>query len=144
MKSLWNIIFVCVLANAALAQSGGTTEAQSDNDLSWLNGGWAGVGYQAPTNTHWDIELSYDAGRNKFKINYPTLNCSGKWEVKSIEPNKVQLTEYIQKGKSNCDNVVQVVVTHISAEYISVAYFLPNLYDGVVAYAVLRRKVGKA
>jgi hypothetical protein len=115
------------------------TEKQEINDLSWLNGTWTGVGYQSPTNSNWKVRMSYDKNTNKFSINYPSLNCSGKWKLQSNETNKITFTEYITKGKQNCDNEVKVVLSRIDDEYVNIAYFLPGQYDGVVAYGVLRK-----
>lgn len=112
-----------------------------DKNISWLDGTWTGVGYQSPTNTTWDIKLNYEDKGKNISIGYPTLNCSGQWELQDYEKNRAVFIERITKGVNNCDNNVTVIVTKVSEYYISVAYFLPDLYDGVVAYSILKKEV---
>jgi hypothetical protein len=111
----------------------------AQSSAPWLGGDWQGIGYQAPTDTHWPIELTYDQGSKMLQVNYPSLSCSGHWELVETKEGYAEFVERITTGQQNCDNNVKVVVTRIDEEYISIAYFLPDLYDGVVAYSVLRK-----
>jgi hypothetical protein len=106
----------------------------------WINGTWQGIGYQAPTNTAWKIDLKYDVKSESFSINYPSLNCSGQWELIESENNRLVFVERITTGLDKCDNNVKVIVNYVEGSYISVAYFLPDVYDDVVASAVLKKK----
>jgi hypothetical protein len=111
----------------------------AQSSAPWLGGNWQGIGYQAPTDTHWPIELTYDQESKLLQVNYPSLSCSGHWELVETKEGYAEFVERITAGQQNCDNNVKVVVTRIDEEYISIAYFLPDLYDGVVAYSVLRK-----
>ena len=51
--------------------------------------------------------------------------------------------EKITEGVDNCDNNVKVVVNYVDENYISIAYFIPLIFDNVVAYSVLKRKQKK-
>ena len=106
----------------------------------WLEGTWHGIGYQAPTNSAWKIDLDYDT--KSFNISYPSLNCSGHWELLEYKNNRAIFVEKITEGVENCDNNVKVVVNYIDDNFISVAYFLPRILDDVVASGVLK-KTGK-
>lgn len=107
---------------------------------SWLYGHWEGIGYQAPTNSAWNIDLKCLKEKNSFSINYPSLYCNGHWELLESEINRLVFVERITEGLDKCDNNVKVVVTYIDNQYISVAYFLPDYYDNVVASGVLKKK----
>ncbi len=109
----------------------------------WLHGEWEGIGYQAPTNSAWNIELNYDAQKKSFSINYPTLNCSGHWELIESKENRLVFVEKITEGLDKCDNNVKVIVNYVEESFISVAYFLPGIYENVVASSVLKKKVLK-
>jgi len=106
----------------------------------WINGTWEGIGYQTPTNSAWKIDLEYDAKSESFSIHYPSLNCSGEWELLESENNRLVFVERITTGLDKCDNNVKVIVNYVEASYINVAYFLPDVYDNVVASAVLKKK----
>ncbi|MCB0707046.1 MAG: hypothetical protein KDC34_17140 [Saprospiraceae bacterium] len=107
--------------------------------LPWLEGHWEGVGYQVPTDSHWEIELTFDSLNAQLLIEYPSLSCSGHWELVDSREGYAEFVERITEGVDKCDNGGKVVVTQIDSEYLSVAYFLPEYYDGVVAQAVLRK-----
>jgi len=135
-----HIIFLLVISLAISCTTASKTAQKEEIDkFSWLNGTWTGIGYQSPTDTNWKIRMSYNETTGSFAINYPSLNCSGNWKLQSSKPNKIVFTEYITKGKQNCDNEVKVVLSHIDDEYINIAYFMPGRYNGVVAYGVLRK-----
>jgi uncharacterized protein YprB with RNaseH-like and TPR domain len=106
----------------------------------WLHGSWEGVGYQSPTNSAWQIELTYDAVNKSFAINYPSLECSGGWKLLEAKANRLVFVEIITDGLDKCDNNVKVIVNYVDEDYISVAYFLPRQIDNVVAYSVMKRK----
>lgn len=106
----------------------------------WLHGSWEGIGYQAPTNSAWQIELNYDGQNNSFSINYPGLECSGNWQLLESKGNRLVFVEQITDGKDKCDNNVKVIVNYVDEDYISVAYFLPEHIDNVVAHSVMKRK----
>lgn len=106
----------------------------------WLFGSWEGVGYQSPTNSTWRIELNYDILNKSFSINYPSLECSGNWQLLEAKDNRLVFVEQITDGQDKCDNNVKVIVNYVDEDYISVAYFLPKQIDNVVAFSVMKRK----
>ena len=133
-KSMRMVFFILLLSTIAYANHGFGQES-----LNWLNGHWEGVGYQPPTNTSWDVVLDFDPTANSIKIQYPTLSCSGEWQLKKSSKGRAEFIEKIQLGTEKCDQDVKVIVQQIDDCYISVTYFLPGRYDGVVANAVLNR-----
>lgn len=135
MRRIQMALFVFILLLPNLGRSQEIPE--------WLNGEWEGVGYQAPTNSTWQIDLSYDKSKNSISIGYPSLNCSGHWELLEARENRLVLVERITEGIDNCDNNVRVVVNYVDEDYISIAYFIPEIFDNVVAYAVMKRKQKK-
>ena len=116
------------------------TALPAQDALSWLYGHWKGTGYQVPTNSTWDIDMTYDPVTGVISIKYPSLKCGGNWQFVKTIGKGAEFTEWIEEGKENCDDAVKIVVTYIDEEYVSVAYFLPDLYDGVVAHSVLRKQ----
>lgn len=119
----------------------GTQAYSQSKKIKWLDGVWVGVGYQPPTKSNWQIKLEVNASENSILIDYPDLECSGKWEIKSLKKNKKsEFEEIILEGLNVCDNHVKVIIQPIDEHYLSVSYFLPS-YDGVAAFSVLRKQV---
>ncbi|MBR9920690.1 MAG: hypothetical protein GYB31_07600 [Bacteroidetes bacterium] len=112
-------------------------------EIPWLKGSWHGIGYQAPTDSNWEIVLKYDEDIGNLNVSYPSLECGGSWKLVESREGYAEFVEQITEGTENCDNSVKVVVTQIDDEFISVAYFLPEYFDGVVAYSVMRKKEGE-
>jgi len=104
-----------------------------NDELAWLKGEWRGIGYQIDEQT-WPVVLRCDGKR--VLVQYPSLECSGSWELQSVQNYRVRFQELILDGKDNCNEVVQIVVNKVDERHVSIAYFLPG-YPDVVAYAVL-------
>jgi hypothetical protein len=109
----------------------------AQKELEWLNGTWTGKGYQVDDQT-WSIEFKYDNERGVSYIQYPSMNCHGQWKYVKKDDCVYIFLEKISHGE--CDNDIHVYVTRIDNDHLSVAYFLPNVMEGVVAYSVLTRK----
>ena len=131
------LAFFLLASHGVPAQTSPGPSGSKQKPVSWLEGKWKGTGYQAPTQSDWSIVLDYDKESKSFQISYPSLNCSGRWELVKKKKGYAEFVEVIQEGLENCDNNVKVVVTQIDERFVSVAYFLPEIFDGVVASAVL-------
>lgn len=93
-------------------------------DLSWLNGNWAGVGFQPEAgNDTWTIKFFCNVDKEVFTIQYPSLNCQGFWKVLEKEKNRVVFQEQIAKGEHNCMLVGTVVITKVDDDHISYSFF---------------------
>ena len=66
----------------------------------WLNGIWEGTGYQWETETAWP--MTFSAADNDYRINYPSLNCSGKWLLLNATLDSASYKEEITIGAENC------------------------------------------
>ena len=67
-----------------------------------MHGIWSGVGYQEAMNAEWDIELSCDANTGDIKISYPSISCSGVWELQNANNYRAEFLEVIQEEQDNC------------------------------------------
>lgn len=98
-------------------------------DISWLNGNWAGVGYQSgAVNETWTIKFFCNVDKEVFTIQYPSLNCQGFWKVSEKEKNRVIFKEQIAKGDHTCILTGTVIVTRVDDDHISYSFF--NEIDG--------------
>lgn len=107
----------------------------------WLNGIWAGVGYQpdALNQTAWKIVLDYNYSTKEIRIDYPSFPCGGNWRLVKADNNKAVFIENITDGKEKCLDQETVVITKIDENYITVSYFLPEKFKGVISFSTLQK-----
>jgi hypothetical protein len=91
-------------------------------DITWLDGTWEGVGYQAG-DSPWTIEVDCNAEKELFLIRYPSLNCQGFWTIESAETNQVVFREKIATGEHICMLEGILVVTRVDETHITYTYF---------------------
>jgi len=105
---------------------------------SWLEGNWTGIGFQPGDLKNWQVDLTVQDGF--IDISYPDVGegCSGNWQLADKKKNVYHFTEKIVEG--DCDPIVEVYITRISADAISVAYYIPDAMEGVIAHTVLERE----
>ncbi len=109
----------------------------------WLNGSWNGIGYQPLALNHdvWNIYLNYDNQNEVITIEYPDFPCSGHWKLVSANKNIAEFVEYIEEGKELCNDQGKIIVTKIDEKYITISYFLPEIFDGVIAFSTMERVI---
>ena len=102
----------------------------------WLTGTWEGTGYQIDDNSTWTMRLS--AGSGKFSIEYPSLNCGGKWELRHLTARRAIFTERLSYGKEKCTDNSTVVIERLSNRQLVVLFTNPGEKD-VNASGILNR-----
>jgi hypothetical protein len=107
------------------------------SNRAWLNGTWEGTGYQIDTNSTWTMRLKVRGHR--YTIEYPSLNCGGRWRLLSINANRARFLERITFGREECVDRGKVVIEKLSGAQI--AYRFSNRVTAeVTASAILNRK----
>ena len=106
--------------------------------IDWLQGVWKGVGHQID-GQRWDVEFKQKDGR--YSISYPSLGCSGYWEIVQQDCQRITFVEIITKN-TVCDQRGRVVVTKINDYSIGVAWFILDYSEKVpVAFTVLSKEI---
>lgn len=104
---------------------------------SWLRGTWEGTGYQTDDASTWTMLLT--AGRRRFRIQYPSLNCSGEWRLLHRNGNEARFRERISVGKVQCTDGGLVVVRKLNSRQIVYLFSNPGSRK-VIASAVLNKR----
>jgi hypothetical protein len=86
--------------------------------------------------------LDYDVSANRRSVEYPTFPCRGFWALEKADDRRAEFVEHITDGADQCQDGSRVVVTKIDDHYVSIAYFLSGLHEGVIAFSVLERHKG--
>jgi hypothetical protein len=130
LKTVATFVLLVLLASAVSAQ--GKTPK-----VKWLNGTWEGTGYQIDNNETWTMKLTV-RGR-AYRIEYPSLQCGGKWIPLSINQSHARFIEKITENLEACTNNGNVVIEKLSRRQIAFRY--ANRGSGeVTASAILNRK----
>lgn len=109
---------------------------------SWLSGTWIGIGYQTDDNSTWAMKLTITPpknGRRKFSIDYPSLNCGGRWKLLKTSQHKLVFREQLSFGQERCANNGRVWLERVNRK--QVLYWYSNQGTRqITASAVLNRQ----
>jgi hypothetical protein len=127
LKTAATFVLLCCMTSAASSQS----------KNRWLNGTWEGTGYQTDNNETWTMKLT--VRNNRYKIEYPSLKCGGRWIPLSIDGRRAAFIEKITFGLADCVDNGNVVIERLSVRQI--AYRFSNRGTRTVtASAILNKK----
>ncbi|HVF57741.1 MAG TPA: hypothetical protein VM934_16430 [Pyrinomonadaceae bacterium] len=125
------VLVVCLLFSlTAVVRPQGRSRA-------WLNGNWEGTGYQIDTDSTWTMRLRVRGRR--FSIEYPSLNCGGRWTLLGINSTRARFREKIASGRGECADKGNVVIEKLSGRQVAFRYSYPGTSE-VSASAILNRK----
>ncbi|HVQ38928.1 MAG TPA: hypothetical protein VMS31_15425, partial [Pyrinomonadaceae bacterium] len=82
------LTFVLIFSITSVVSAQGKT-----GTTTWLNGTWKGTGYQIDSNETWTMKLTV-RGRS-YRIEYPSLNCGGRWIPLSMNQSRARFIEQI-------------------------------------------------
>ena len=117
----------------------GTLSAQTKTS-NWLTGNWEGTGYQIDDQSTWTMRLTVRGRR--FSIEYPSLNCGGRWQLISINGNRARFKERLDHGQDKCTDNGTVVIQRLSKRQVVFLYALAGKRE-VTASAVLKKALPK-
>lgn len=78
----------------------------------WLRGEWAGTGYQTDTDNTWTMKLT--AKGRTYAVEYPSLECGGRWRLLSLTRSRAIFRETITRGTERCAQGGRVVINRLS------------------------------
>ena len=79
----------------------------------WLRGEWAGTGYQTDSNDTWAMRLTVKGRR--YAVEYPSLECSGRWRLLSLSRGRAVFRETITTGAERCAQGGRVFVERLNS-----------------------------
>lgn len=130
LRAAAGILILATMTSVVSAQSNASSR-------TWLNGTWEGTGYQIDTSETWTMRLVV-AG-NRYKIEYPSLKCSGRWNPISVGSWIARFRERITLGVEECTDKGMVVIERLGHRQIAFRYSNPGA-GNVTASAILNRK----
>ncbi len=110
--------------------------AQSKSN-SWIKGAWEGTGYQTDDNSTWTMVLK--AGGKTFAIDYPSLNCGGRWKLISRNASRARFRERLDHGQDKCADNGTVLIQRLNRNQILFLYSNQG-EKALTASAILNRK----
>ncbi|SRR5581483_28402 len=131
-----NLLRCCGLALILLTISGAAAAQQKST--GWIKGKWEGTGYQIDDKSTWS--MLFTARGKRYSVDYPTLNCGGRWRLISINQSRARFREVLDHGQDKCADRGRVLIQRISRKQILFLYSYKDARD-ISASAVLNRKV---
>ena len=114
----------------------GIVSAQTKSS-NWLKGTWEGTGYQNDDQSTWT--MLFTARTQPFTIDYPSLNCGGRWQLIAIDGYRARFKERLNHGQDKCTDNGNVVIQRLNKRQVLFLYSLSGRRV-VTASAVLNRK----
>jgi hypothetical protein len=75
-------ILIITLATVLLTLLLSSAISAQPKSKTWIKGTWEGAGYQTDNQSTWTMRLT--ARGRRFSIDYPSLDCGGRWQLISI------------------------------------------------------------
>ena len=113
-----------------------TLSAQTKSS-NWIKRTWEGTGYQTDDQSTWTMRVT--ARGRRASIEYPSLNCGGRWQLVSINAYRARFRERLDHGQDKCANNGNVIIERLSPRQIFFLYSNAGTRE-VTASAVLNRK----
>jgi hypothetical protein len=85
-----------------------------------MNGEWVGTGFQIDTDSTWTMRLKVEGRR--FRIEYPSLRCGGKWTLLTASGSSARLREKITSNPQECADNGSVVIQRLNRSQMAFRY----------------------
>jgi formylglycine-generating enzyme required for sulfatase activity/uncharacterized protein YjbI with pentapeptide repeats len=108
--------------------------ATGNKRTNWLDGVWAGTGYQSDIKLSWPIRFT--ARDSAYLVEYPSLSCGGKWTLVELGASLAKFKEQLTHGAGGCMDNGDVIIERKSDAQLVFKYFLSNS-NTVAASAIL-------
>ena len=118
-------IFITIIGSSC---TGVKQVTSLEKELKWLEGEWLGRGLQLDGigQTTWPIELNINLNKKTCKVNYPSLNCNGKWQLVKGNNYSATFMEMITEGKTKCYSGGKLILTLVDEHHLSYSFFYPD------------------
>jgi hypothetical protein len=120
-----------------LLTSSVVSSQNKSRNRAWLNGVWEGTGYQMDNKELWTMLLTVKG--NRYRIEYPSLKCGGRWRPIRITRNTARFREILSSGADVSADKGKVVVQRLSRRQIAFLYTNQGDTD-VTSSSVFNRK----
>jgi len=125
----FGVVLLTLLLSSAIS-------AQTQSKI-WIKGSWEGTGYQIDDQSTWTMLFTARGGR--FSIDYPSLNCGGRWQLINLNAYRARFRERLDHGQDKCTDKGTVVIQRLSKKQIFFLYTIAGSRE-VTASAVLNRR----
>ncbi len=91
----------------------------------WLEGQWTGTAFQIDLSedNQWTIELEINVKKEIYNISYPSLKCSGEWELIKCSKNQATFREIIKNNTTVCIEKGVIILSKIDKNLVLYSYF---------------------
>ena len=118
-----------------------STAPSQGKQRPWLRGVWEGTGYQTDDASTWPMRLTVKRSTSSgpiYSIDYPSLNCGGRWRLLSMNQNRIRFRELLTYGQDKCSDNGLVIIERKGGQ--SIFLYANQGSREITASAVLNRK----
>ena len=119
-KALFSIFILTCLLHFS-----GCKSKQTSVNIS-LDGSWTGEAYQYDINETWSIDFRCNMKKKIYLIQYPSLGCSGNWNLEQRYNNIFEFRELLNKGLDVCTNNGKIVLDIKDDNNVAFFYYWPD------------------
>jgi len=139
-------VLLVVSSFLIIGSCGVNNTALSKKNKNWLEGQWTGLAFQIDIkeDNQWTIQLEIDIQKETYNITYPSLSCSGRWELIKYSGEQATFNEIIENNTGACIERGTIILFKIDDNRVLFSYFYS---DGVYsdgkkasAFATLEKK----
>lgn len=117
----------------------GINNTSFSKNKNWLEGTWTGTAFQIDLSedNQWTVEVKIDTKKETYSISYPSLNCTGKWELIKYSEDQATFNEVIENNIDVCIEKGVVILSKIDQNRVIYSYFYNDVVnsDGTKASA---------
>ena len=116
---------IVIIFSFFLITSCGVSNTSFTKNKNWLEGQWTGAAFQIDLSedNQWTIELEIDVKEEIYNISYPSLNCSGKWELIKCSKDQATFKEIIENNTTVCIEKGVIILSKIDENRVLYSYF---------------------
>jgi hypothetical protein len=104
-----------------------------------MNGSWYGDVKQKGVKKPYSIQLNCDFRSAQFKVNYPSLGCTGFWTIEKWTDTTIDFKEHILPGQNSCSSEGLITVKMNGDNELDLDFSPPNS-KRIISQGILKRE----
>lgn len=115
-------LFLSIIVLLTILSGCKSQQIRNDNRSSI----WMGEAYQYDIDQSWNVYFIMDSKNQIYTIDYPSLDCGGKWILMKSNENTLEFREKLNRGFSLCTNNGKIVLETKNKDEIDFYYYWPD------------------
>ena len=141
IKRVASIITLCLVLIAHTSCAGQSSPLLQTSSIRDFMGVWKGAGYQHNTDSSWTITVFFDEGIGQYVIQYPSLGCTGYWQLINANDKTIEFREILTQGQGKCTDDGRVILLKTDSDAYEFYYYWPNDNNELTAFGLIKKQL---